>query len=77
LVFSTIFVCTINFTQSEIQTVHHGQGAYILAAEWSGIWAFAGYWFVKNWELTEVAKVLKARNAPLRHRTVADLADKL
>jgi hypothetical protein len=57
--------------------LHHGQGAYILAAEWSGIWAFAFYWFVKNWELTEVAKVLKAKNAPLRHRTVADLADKL
>jgi hypothetical protein len=56
---------------------HHGQGSYILAAEWSGIWAFAAYWFVKNWELTEVGKALKARNAPVRHRTAADLADKL
>jgi hypothetical protein len=51
--------------------------SYILVAEWCGIWAFAGYWFVKNWELTEVAKVLKARKAPLRPRTEADLADKL
>jgi hypothetical protein len=51
--------------------------SYILLAEWSGIWAFAGYWFVKNWELTEVGKVLKARNAPLPHKTEADLADKL
>jgi hypothetical protein len=56
---------------------HHGMGAYILAAEWSGIWAFAAYWFVKNWELTEVGKVLKARNAPMQQRTQADLADKL
>jgi hypothetical protein len=56
---------------------HHGMGAYILLAEWSGIWAFAGYWFVKNWELTEVAKVLKARNAPMQQKTEADLADKL
>jgi len=56
---------------------HHGMGSYILLAEGSGIWAFAGYWFVKNWELTEVAKVLKARNAPIRPRTEADLADKL
>ena len=56
---------------------HGGQGAYILAAEWVGIWAFAFYWFVKNWELTEVAKVLKKRNATMRPKTEADLADKL
>jgi hypothetical protein len=48
-----------------------------LLAEWSGIWAFAAYWFVKNWELTEVGKVLKARGAPMRQKTEADLADKL
>jgi hypothetical protein len=60
-----------------LHILHHGQGSYILAAEWCGIWAFAGYWFVKNWELTEVGKVLKARKAPLRQRTLADLADKL
>jgi hypothetical protein len=53
------------------------KGPYILLAEWSGIWAFAAYWFVKNWELTEVAKVLKRRNESMPHRTVADLADKL
>jgi hypothetical protein len=56
---------------------HHGMGSYILLAESLGIWAFAAYWFVKNWELTEVAKVLKDRNAPMRQRTTADLADKL
>ena len=56
---------------------HHGQGAYILLAEASGIWAFAAYWFVKNGELTEVGKVLKARKTPLRARTEADLAGKL
>jgi hypothetical protein len=50
---------------------------HILWAECFGIWAFAGYWFVKNKELTEVAKVLKARAAPLHPRTEADLADKL
>jgi hypothetical protein len=50
---------------------------HILWAECFGIWAFAGYWFVKNKELTEVAKVLKARTAPLHPRTEADLADKL
>ena len=56
---------------------HHGQGSYILAAEWAGIWAFAAYWFVKNRELTLVGRVLKARNGPIRPRTEADLADKL
>jgi hypothetical protein len=54
-----------------------GEDPYILLAEWSGIWAFAAYWFVKNWELTEVGKVLKARRAPMRQKTEADLADKL
>ena len=53
------------------------QGDYILAAEWSGILAFAIYWFVKNWELTEVGKALKARNATIRPRIETDLADKL
>jgi hypothetical protein len=57
--------------------LHHGQGAYILAAEASGIWAFAAYWFVKNRELTEVGEALKARNVPMPHRAVADFADKL
>ena len=57
--------------------LHHGQGAYILVAEASGIWAFAAYWFVKNRELTEVGEALKARHAPMRQRTVADFADKL
>jgi len=51
--------------------------SYILLAESFGIWAFAAYWFVKNRELTEVGKALKARNAPVPHRTAADFADKL
>ncbi|HEV7599397.1 MAG TPA: hypothetical protein VGO49_03960 [Bradyrhizobium sp.] len=54
-----------------------GKGHYILALECLGIWAFAAYWFVKNWELTEVAEVLKRRKTPMPHRTVAELADKL
>jgi hypothetical protein len=56
---------------------HHGQGAYILLAEASGIWAFAIYWFVKNSEMTKVGRVMKARKTPLRERTEADIADKL
>lgn len=57
--------------------LHHGQGFYILAAEASGIWAFAAYWFVKNSELTEVGEALKARHAAMPHRNVADFAGKL
>jgi len=54
------------------------QGDYILSAEWCGLWSFAAYWFVKNWELSEVGKVLKAKKRPLlRERSEADLADKL
>jgi hypothetical protein len=58
---------------------HGQQGSYILAAEWAGIWAFAAYWFVKNRELTEVAKVLKSREAEMRprHLDMKELADKL
>ena len=56
---------------------HQGMDSYILLAESFGIWAFAAYWFVKNRELTEVGKALKARNAPVPHRTAADFADKL
>lgn len=56
---------------------HGQQGSYILAAEWAGIWAFAAYWFVKNWELTEVAKVLKSRDNQLRPMDIKEIADKL
>jgi hypothetical protein len=56
---------------------HHGQGDYILAAEWAGIWAFAAYWFVKNSEMTSVGEVLKARKALLPHREPPDLSDRL
>ena len=61
-----------------LRDAHDGKDIYILLAEGSGIWAFALYWFVKNWELTEVAKVLKARkDQPMQQKTMADLADKL
>ncbi|MGA7071844.1 hypothetical protein [Bradyrhizobium sp.] len=56
---------------------HHGQGAYILAAEWCGIWAFAVYWFVKNSEMKRVGDALKARKALLPHRSPPDLAERL
>jgi hypothetical protein len=58
--------------------LHHGQGEYILAAEWAGIWAFAAYWFVKNSEMKHVGKALSARRALLPHRPPpAALANKL
>lgn len=57
--------------------IRYPQGDYILSAEWAGIWSFAAYWFVKNWELSLVGKVLKQRNAPLKQITEADIADKL
>jgi hypothetical protein len=57
--------------------VHQGQGDYILAAEWAGIWAFAAYWFVKNTEMTRVGKALIARKALLPHRSPPNLGDKL
>jgi hypothetical protein len=57
--------------------IRYPQGDYVLSAEWCGIWAFAAYWFVKNSEMTEVGRVMKARKRPLRGMTEADLADKL
>lgn len=56
---------------------HHGQGDYILAAEWCGIWAFAAYWFVKNGEMTKVGSALRARKALLPHREPPDLSNRL
>ena len=56
---------------------HHGQGDYILAAEWAGIWAFAAYWFVKNSEMTRVGHALRTRKALLPHRSPPDLANRL
>ncbi|MCA6119454.1 hypothetical protein J6524_31955 [Bradyrhizobium sp. WSM 1738] len=54
------------------------QGSYILFAEWSGIWAFAAYWFVKNRELRIVAEKLKKTlsNTTVK-RTEADIVDKI
>jgi hypothetical protein len=53
-------------------------GSYILFAEWSGIWAFAAYWFVKNRELRMVAEQLKKTlsNTTIK-RTEADIVDKI
>ncbi len=56
---------------------HHGRGAYILAAEWCGIWAFAAYWFIKNSEMTRVSRALKVRKPQLQHRSPGELADRL
>jgi len=54
------------------------QGSYILFAEWSGIWAFAAYWFVKNWELRLVAEKLKKTLAKTSmQRSEADIVDKI
>ncbi|MFB6421248.1 MULTISPECIES: hypothetical protein [Bradyrhizobium] len=40
--------------------------SYILYVEWSGLWAFAAYWFVKNWELRFVAEsIRKDSSSPL------------
>jgi hypothetical protein len=56
---------------------HGKQGSYILTAEWCGIWAFAIYWFVKNYELSQVAKVLKSKKLPMQQKSMDELADKL
>ena len=71
-------VMVVSIGISVYLNIRYPQGDYILSAEWCGIWSFAAYWFVKNWELSEVGKVLKARKGPmLRARTEADLADRL
>ena len=50
--------------------IRYPQGDYILSAEWAGIWSFAAYWFVKNWELSEVTKAMidKGKTLPLAAR---------
>ncbi|NOJ49847.1 hypothetical protein [Bradyrhizobium archetypum] len=54
------------------------RGSYILFAEWSGIWAFAAYWFVKNRELRLVAEQLKKTLAKTAvQRSEADIVDKI
>ena len=50
------------------------QNSFILFAEWSGIWAFAAYWFVKNWEISCVAPVLKAQGGKKPRKTEAEIA---
>jgi hypothetical protein len=70
MVLSIILAVALNY-------LHHGQGSYILAAEWAGIWAFGAYWFVKNWELRKVAESMKRRGKAIPLGPRADTADKL
>jgi len=76
--FKTIYraIAIIMFGSIIIAIIWHDAN-YILIAEWCGIWSFAIFWFVKNKELKEVAKVLKAGKEPVHPKTKADLADKL
>lgn len=60
-----------------IENMLHPEGVFVLRAEWVGVWSFAAYWFVKNYELDHVRQVLKPGNERLRARTEADLADRL
>ena len=54
------------------------EGSFILFAEWSGIWAFAAYWFVKNRELRLVAEKLKKTLAKTSvQRSEADIVDRM
>ncbi|MCK1297181.1 MULTISPECIES: hypothetical protein [unclassified Bradyrhizobium] len=49
--------------------------SYILYVEWSGLWAFAIYWFVKNWELRYVAESIRKGTtaaSPMGHADVVD-----
>jgi hypothetical protein len=57
--------------------IRYPQGDYILTAEWAGIWSFAAYWFVKNWELSDVAKSMKRRGKGVPLKARADIVDKL
>jgi hypothetical protein len=57
--------------------IRYPGGDYILTAEWAGIWSFAAYWFVKNWELSEVAKSMKRRGKAMPLGSRADIVDKL
>jgi len=80
--FKTIYFLIASFMVVSIGisiylNIKYPQGDYILSAEWAGVWSFAAYWFVKNWELSEVGAVLKKRNLVLRQRTERDLADRL
>jgi hypothetical protein len=72
-----LFMAVSIATAIVLHYTHGKQGSYILAAEWCGIWAFAIYWFVKNYELTQVAKVLKSKKLPMQQKNMDELADKL
>jgi hypothetical protein len=72
-----LFMAVSIATAIVLHYTHGKQGSYILAAEWCGIWAFAIYWFVKNYELTQVAKVLKSKKLPMQQKNIDELADKL
>jgi hypothetical protein len=81
--FSGLYIAIAGYMALSIGTsvvlhyMNKKQGSFILFAEWSGIWAFAAYWFVKNWELSWVAEAMKKRNELMPQKTTADIADKL
>jgi len=63
-------------TSVALHYLSNKQGSYILFAEWSGIWAFAAYWFFKNRELRLVAEQLKKTMDKAKlPKTGADIAD--
>jgi len=51
--------------------------SYILYLEWSGLWAFAAYWFVKNWELRFVAESIRKESSSLSPMGNADVVQSL
>ena len=64
--FKTIYfiialVMIVSIGISVYLNIRYPQGDYILSAEWAGIWSFAAYWFVKNWELSEVTKAMVSK----------------
>ena len=81
--FKTIYIAIAVYMALSIGTsvllhyLNKQQGSYILFAEWSGIWAFAAYWFVKNYELRMVATEMKKRGEAMPRKSKADLADAL
>jgi hypothetical protein len=72
-----LFMAVSIATAIVLHYTHGKQGSYVLAAEWCGIWAFAIYWFVKNYELSQVAKVLKSKKLPMQQKSMDELVDKL
>lgn len=51
--------------------------SYILYVEWSGLWAFATYWFIKNLELRYVADAIRKESGDPMPMGTADVAKAL